>query len=161
CRAGGGGWNLGRAYSAARGIGGGARRRRACRSSIGSCSRELEYATATARTSHPLSGSAGQKSLQLLIPLELAARLREKMHAGGVAACHQHEVARLQLNRGGLAAIELRETNGTHAPTTTGAEHGRACEHRDAGRARVIRGSPFPGAHIRDSGDEYARLLQF
>ena len=82
------------------------------------------------------------------------------MHARRETAAHEHEVARLRL-AARLTALQLREQDRAHAAPSTGAEHGRSRQHRNARAARSC--SPrtvLPRAHIRDAGDEHSRPLQ-
>ena len=149
-----------RADAAACGIDGLARCGRARRRSIGKNRSEREHTAAAPGAAHTLGGGARDERLQGIVPLQLATRLREEVHARGVAARHQNAVAGLQLRGGGLAAFELRQLNGAHAPSPARAEHRGAGQHGNARFTGAGRHRRVSGAHIGDRSDEYAGTLQ-
>ena len=102
-----------------------------------------------------------QEGLACCVELELAARLREQVHAGRITARDQQGVA---LDAAGVvdrAAREHADRHFAHTEPATRAEHGRARDHVDARlagnverRARRIR------SHVGDQGHAHAGHAQ-
>ncbi len=95
----------------------------------------------------PAAGAGGTLALrrcarhegrEIFAPLELAARLRKQVHAGRVAAGHQHRIAADAPPRLHLVALHASQGDGIDAQIAFGAEHGRSRKYVDARAARGV-----------------------
>ena len=82
-----------------------------------------------------------------------------QVHAGRVAAGHQHQIARLGLPLRELPGGEARKLDRVDAPPALRAEHAGLGEYRDTGLARP-RARLTRGARVGDAGEVDAGLLQ-
>ena len=124
--------------------------------------REAMHTTARAGGALALGGDVGHEYSRGFLPLQFAARLREKMDARREASRHQHQVAGQWPPLAHVPRIvEGSDVDGGDPEIAARAQHRRPRHDLDAGAARCLHQSAINlRAQVRDRGDRDASLVQ-